>query len=353
MNNLDVRYAKTPSGRNVAFGVSGTGPLVLSTPGSITTGDFINQPFHDCFLAHRDRIRFAVYSHIGGGPSEREGYDFSPAGLLAELECVVESLGETPVALFGAASGSHTVVRYAIKHPENVSCIVLQGWARGKDYVSGPAFAAYRRAANVSWEVASEYFAIMQGHARREEVATQASLVRQTTSYGAFLDFLAALEASDVTSLLPEVRVPTLVTHLTNHIFAPIELAKSLATGIPGAVLQSFDSKPAVYVAAVDFVLSRARSVEFPVERAAPACPSSTGSAVLTGREQEVLELLAAGKTNREIGDLLVIAEATATRHVHNILTKLGLSNRVEAATWWARNAPSRSEAETVLQGSV
>ena len=74
---------------------------------------------------------------------------------------------------------------------------------------------------------------------------------------------------------------------------------------------------------------------------------------MLSAREREVVALLASGKTNREIGESLTIAEATATRHVHNILTKLGLSNRVEAATWWARNAPFGSPAEPALQRSV
>ena len=58
----------------------------------------------------------------------------------------------------------------------------------------------------------------------------------------------------------------------------------------------------------------------------------------LSAREREVLALVAAGKTNREIAEKLVVAEATAARHVHNILNKLDLANRVEAATWAARH---------------
>jgi DNA-binding NarL/FixJ family response regulator len=52
----------------------------------------------------------------------------------------------------------------------------------------------------------------------------------------------------------------------------------------------------------------------------------------LTSREAEVLTLVAAGKTNREIGTELFVSEKTASVHVSNILRKLGVSSRVDAA---------------------
>jgi DNA-binding NarL/FixJ family response regulator len=52
----------------------------------------------------------------------------------------------------------------------------------------------------------------------------------------------------------------------------------------------------------------------------------------LTSREAEVLTLVAAGKTNREIGAQLYVSEKTASVHVSNILRKLGVTSRVEAA---------------------
>jgi DNA-binding CsgD family transcriptional regulator len=54
----------------------------------------------------------------------------------------------------------------------------------------------------------------------------------------------------------------------------------------------------------------------------------------LTGREVEVLRLIAAGKSNREIAKDLVITENTGTKHVANILAKTASSNRVEAANY-------------------
>ncbi len=54
----------------------------------------------------------------------------------------------------------------------------------------------------------------------------------------------------------------------------------------------------------------------------------------LTGREVELLALLATGKTNREIAEQLVISEKTAARHISNIFNKLGVSSRAAATAY-------------------
>jgi two-component system NarL family response regulator len=57
----------------------------------------------------------------------------------------------------------------------------------------------------------------------------------------------------------------------------------------------------------------------------------------LTGREIEVLELVADGNTSREIGDALFISENTVKNHIRNILDKLGLHSRNEAVLFAIR----------------
>ena len=53
----------------------------------------------------------------------------------------------------------------------------------------------------------------------------------------------------------------------------------------------------------------------------------------LTGRELEVLQQIVSGKSNKEIGTQLNISEATVKSHINNILSKLGVSDRTQAAT--------------------
>lgn len=64
--------------------------------------------------------------------------------------------------------------------------------------------------------------------------------------------------------------------------------------------------------------------------------PPSTSES-LTPREREVITLVAEGRTNREIGKRLGVAERTARTHVSNILAKLGLASRTQAAMWAVR----------------
>jgi DNA-binding NarL/FixJ family response regulator len=56
-------------------------------------------------------------------------------------------------------------------------------------------------------------------------------------------------------------------------------------------------------------------------------------SSELTGRELEVLRQIVDGKSNKEIANVLSISEATVKSHINNILSKLGVSDRTQAAT--------------------
>jgi DNA-binding NarL/FixJ family response regulator len=64
----------------------------------------------------------------------------------------------------------------------------------------------------------------------------------------------------------------------------------------------------------------------------------------LTGREEDVLALLATGLTNIEIGERLFLSLGTVKTHIAGILTKLGLRNRVEAAMWAYESGRVRGE---------
>jgi len=75
--------------------------------------------------------------------------------------------------------------------------------------------------------------------------------------------------------------------------------------------------------------LTRQRLAEPPAKSPAPDN--------LTGRELDVLRLLATGRGNADIALALAIGQSTVATHVHNILTKTGCANRTEAAAYAAR----------------
>lgn len=65
--------------------------------------------------------------------------------------------------------------------------------------------------------------------------------------------------------------------------------------------------------------------------------PNATGHQ-LTAREREVLQLLAEGKSNRDIARVLTVSEKTVKTHVSSVLMKLGVSDRTQAALWAVRH---------------
>ena len=72
--------------------------------------------------------------------------------------------------------------------------------------------------------------------------------------------------------------------------------------------------------------------LDLPADAVSAAAPDTSTRYGLTGRELAVLRLLAAGRTNAQIGAELFISPRTAGVHVTNILRKLGVANRVQAA---------------------
>jgi len=76
------------------------------------------------------------------------------------------------------------------------------------------------------------------------------------------------------------------------------------------------------------------------LERVRQGRPEDPAIASLTDQERKVLEGLAEGHTNREIGEKLFLSEKTVKNYVSRILDKLGLSRRAEAAAYIAKHPP-------------
>jgi DNA-binding NarL/FixJ family response regulator len=115
----------------------------------------------------------------------------------------------------------------------------------------------------------------------------------------------------------------------------------ALRAGASGFMLK--DAPPEEIAAAVRIVASGEALLAPAVTRAVieefarqPRIATSAPPPVteLTPREHEVFDLLARGKSNREICEQLVISEATAKTHVARILQKLDLSDRVQAVIY-------------------
>jgi DNA-binding NarL/FixJ family response regulator len=74
------------------------------------------------------------------------------------------------------------------------------------------------------------------------------------------------------------------------------------------------------------------------------SAPAATDVARLSKREREIIDLIAAGLSNKEIAQRLHIATHTVKSHVHNVLQKLAVRNRLQIATHVLRVGESKTE---------
>jgi DNA-binding NarL/FixJ family response regulator len=111
----------------------------------------------------------------------------------------------------------------------------------------------------------------------------------------------------------------------------------ALEAGATGYLLKDADASDVVdairAAVAGEVRLDPAVAAALALSLRTPASSAET----LTPREREVITLVAEGWTNREIGKRLGVAERTARTHVSNILAKLGLASRTQAAMWAVR----------------
>ncbi|GHE43580.1 DNA-binding response regulator [Streptosporangium violaceochromogenes] len=118
------------------------------------------------------------------------------------------------------------------------------------------------------------------------------------------------------------------------------DVAPAIRAGATGFLYKDVD--PAALVRAVRAVhggqvLLAAEAAEAMVS--GPGSSAAAGqAAVLTAREREVLALIASGRSNREIARELAVAEKTVKTHVSNVLMKLGVQDRTQAALYAVRH---------------
>lgn len=132
----------------------------------------------------------------------------------------------------------------------------------------------------------------------------------------------------------PDVQVVALTSFAAQE-----KVQAAIRAGATGYVLKEADADEvaaAIRAASRGEVhLSPAAASQLAKALRSPPAGSSTES--LTDRERQVLALVAEGASNKAIGTVLSISERTARTHVSNILMKLGLASRTQAALWAIR----------------
>jgi pimeloyl-ACP methyl ester carboxylesterase/DNA-binding CsgD family transcriptional regulator len=295
---------------------------------------------------------FIRYDQRGCGLSDWDAGNFSLDAWVHDLESVVDVLGLEEFPLLGISRGGGVALAYATRHPEKVKQLILYGsFARGK---------FVRSQTRQQLDEANALLALIKTGWGRDNPAFRQlfttmfipegtpeqmqwfnDLQRISTSPEQATRIATVDYALDVTELAAMVSVPTLVMHAFSDGLVPFEEGRRLAALIPGAQFVPLESKNHLLLEdepAWERFLAEVRSflgVSTLAEEAGPKrYISPQPLLVLTTREREIVTLLAQGKSNREIADLLVVSERTVEGHVSNILSKLGFRSRSQVTAW-------------------
>jgi DNA-binding NarL/FixJ family response regulator len=119
----------------------------------------------------------------------------------------------------------------------------------------------------------------------------------------------------------------------------PARAMAALRMGVQGYVRK--DSPPEILLAAVRAVANGQNYLD---KQTSESLSEEMPEIKFSLREQQVLEQLAGGDTNREIASTLMISEETVKSHVSNILSKMGLENRSQAISFALKNGLVRKD---------
>ena len=335
-----IRFLRSHDGVRLAYATSGQGPVVVkaATWLSHLEYDWDSPVWRHVLQSFSGRHQLLRYDERGCGLSGWQVDDLSFESWVRDLQAVVEASGVERFALWGVSQGASIAIAYAVRDPEQVTHLVLQGgYARGRLVRSNSREQAEEaemmcRLAELGWGRADPSFRqffttqFIPG-GTPEQHAWFNELERVSTSPANAARFMREFNRIDVTALLPRVRCPTLVLHCRDDRRVPFDEGRLLASQIPGASLVSIDSSNHLLLEDEPGWL-RAREA---IEQFLPAAgaPIQGGPlAGLTPRLRELLELMAQGRDNAQIAAVMGLSEKTVRNQVSLLFDRLGVESR-------------------------
>jgi DNA-binding CsgD family transcriptional regulator/pimeloyl-ACP methyl ester carboxylesterase len=339
MDAPPVHYVRTTDGYSIAYMRSGAGPVLVFLPQLYQHSQLLwASSRYGATLRHwAKRFRVVQYDSRGQGMSQRGlPDDHSMEGYERDLEAVIEAVGANKVALHGSNHFGHVAIRYAVRHPASVAALILHdtGADGTFDTLGTEQMIELTRS---NWDLALQFVA--KTMFPRSDAAAMMKYFQESTTQADQLRCLPLQRASSVKGIAQHLNVPTLIISTKGDPLRPAaaDQGKLLAPLIAGSRLVLSDNPYAWQgetTAMALMVESFLDEIGFP---GTASVGQSAPPDRLSAREVEVLRLMAAGKSNQQIADELVISLNTVLRHVSNIFAKTGAANRTEAAGY-ARN---------------
>jgi DNA-binding NarL/FixJ family response regulator len=323
-----VRYATTEDGFRLAYAAAGSGPQVVVLPFHFNHARLRwSDGFWLDLLAKRSQV--TSYDSRGQGLSTR-GLTIDPtvADYQCDLEAVIAAAGLESFVMVAYGGFGHVAMRYVAENPDRVQALVL--------ICTSESFAAWPDVsllplAESNWDL---FLDLHVETFPAGDKAAMRSFFKATSSQPDYIRMVRGFANADAADVLPCLRLPVLFLHShQQHWLSPEEGAR-LAARVFGArlVFLEGDAEPNP-VQGVRAIMSFLDELGITGEQASPTT-GAHASRVLSARQSQVLRLLAAGKTNREIAELLVLSPRTVERHVADLYARIDVRNRAEATAF-------------------
>jgi class 3 adenylate cyclase/pimeloyl-ACP methyl ester carboxylesterase len=244
----EIHFCQARDGVQLAYARMGQGVPLVKTGHWMThiESDFDSMIWGPYYRELSRDNTFIRYDARGNGLSDRDVPDVCFEDFVNDLETVVDAAGLDRFALHGLSQGCAVSVAYAARHPERVTHLVLLGgfvvgWKkRARTTAEREAGEAMLTLMRVGWGQDNPAFRQMFTSqfipgASKEQADWFNEFQRISSSPEDAARNLIATGDVDVSSLLAQVRVPTLVMHARHDARVPFESGRRMAAGIPGA----------------------------------------------------------------------------------------------------------------------
>ena len=243
----EIHFCTASDGVRIAYAAVGRGPPLIKTANWL---NHLEYDWESPIWSHLlDEIaathRLIRYDARGNGLSDWDVPDISFDAFVRDLETVVDATGLDRFPLFGISQGCAVSIAYAVRHPKRVTHLILYGgYARGRnrrgsqrEIELGNAVLTLMRE---GWGQESPEFRMIYTSrfipgGTAEQMQWFNDLQRMTTSPENAIRIRVAMDHIDVSDLLSQVTVPTLVMHCRGDAAAPFEEGRRMAAGIRGS----------------------------------------------------------------------------------------------------------------------